>query len=72
MAEKKLPNDILAKRAMIEPSHPELSVHRQCELIGLNRSTFYHRPAMESPLNLKLMRLIDEQYTQHRSMAGYG
>ena len=37
---------------MIEPNHPELSVRRQCELIGLNRSTLYYQPAMESPLNL--------------------
>jgi putative transposase len=49
---------------MIEPNHPELSVRRQCELIDLNRSTFYYQPAMESPLNLQLMRLIDEQYTK--------
>jgi len=28
-----------AKRAMIERGHPELSVRRQCELIGLNRSS---------------------------------
>jgi len=47
---------------MIDPEHPHLSVRRQCELVGLNRSTFYHRPAGESDLNLHLMRLIDEQY----------
>jgi putative transposase len=51
-------------RAMIEPTHSELSIRRQCELIGLNRSTFYYQPAMESSLNLRLMRLIDEQYTK--------
>jgi putative transposase len=49
---------------MIEPNHPELSIRRQCELLELNRSTFYYEPASESPLNLKLMRLIDEQYTK--------
>lgn len=49
---------------MIETSHPRLSIRRQCELIGLNRSTYYWRPADESPLNLALMRLIDEEYTQ--------
>ena len=47
---------------MIEPGHPHLSIRRQCELVGLNRSTFYHRPAGESDLNLHLMRLIDKQY----------
>ena len=49
---------------MIEPSHPELSIRRQCELVGLNRTTFYYIPAQESNLNLHLMRLIDEQYTR--------
>jgi putative transposase len=39
-----------------------LSVRRQCELLGLNRSGFYHEPAGETPENLRLMRLIDEQY----------
>ena len=49
---------------MIEPDHPDLSIRRQCELIGLNRATFYYTPAQESELNLLLMRLIDEQYTK--------
>jgi putative transposase len=39
-----------------------LSLRRQCALIGLNRSSYYYQPASESPLNLILMRLIDEQY----------
>jgi putative transposase len=39
-----------------------LSLRRQCELIGLNRSSYYYQPATESSLNLTLMRLIDEQY----------
>ena len=47
---------------MIEPTHPVLSIRRQCELLGVNRATYYSAPAMESPLNLELMRLIDEQY----------
>jgi putative transposase len=49
---------------MIEPEHPTLSIRRQCELVGLNRATFYWRPAGESPLNLQLMRLIDQEYTK--------
>lgn len=47
---------------MIEPNHPDLSIRRQCELVGLNRSTYYYEPAGESEFNLHLMRLIDEQY----------
>ena len=49
---------------MIEPEHPTISIRRQCELVGLNRATFYYEPATESELNLRLMRLIDEQYTE--------
>lgn len=49
---------------MIVPGHPTLSIRRQCELIGLNRATYYNKPAIESPLNLLLMRLIDEEYTR--------
>ena len=41
-----------------------LSIRRQCELVGLNRATFYYRPAQESDLNLALMRAIDQQYTK--------
>jgi putative transposase len=48
---------------LIEVDHPELSVRRQCELLGLNRSSLYYEPAVETALNLRLMRLIDAQYT---------
>ncbi len=49
---------------MIEAWHFGLSIQRQCALLGLNRSSFYYRPAEESALNLELMRRIDEQYTR--------
>jgi putative transposase len=37
-------------------------VRSQCELLGLNRSGLYREPAVETSENLRLMRLIDEQY----------
>lgn len=40
-----------------------MSVRRQCDLLGLNRSTYYLTPAAESPENLELLGLIDRQYT---------
>jgi putative transposase len=52
------------RRQMIEPEHPRLSVVRQCELVSISRSGFYYRPAGETPLNLTLMRLIDEQFLE--------
>lgn len=36
---------------------------RQCELIGLSRSSYYYAPVATSTEDLALMRLIDEQYT---------
>jgi putative transposase len=39
-------------------------VRRQCELLGISRSGLYYRPAGETAENLRLMRLIDEQYTK--------
>ena len=62
---KKLPPSAEGKRPRIEPGHPELSVRRQCELLGLNRSSLYYEPAPETAENLRLMRLLDEQYTAH-------
>jgi putative transposase len=35
---------------------------RQCELLTVNRSSYYYQPSGETALNLALMRLIDEQY----------
>jgi putative transposase len=40
-----------------------LSICRQCELLGLARSSFYYEPAPETAANLALMRLIDQRYT---------
>ena len=39
-----------------------MSITRQCELIGLPRSTWYYELGGETAANLALMRLIDEQY----------
>jgi putative transposase len=48
----------------VEREHPEISVRRQCDLLGVNRAGLYYQPAGESEENLMLMRLIDEQYTR--------
>jgi putative transposase len=52
-------------RPLVEPDHPQLSVRRQCELLGLSRASLYYEPVPESPENLRLMRLIDQEYTAH-------
>jgi putative transposase len=52
---------------MIEPGYEGLSVTRQCELVGLARSSLYYRPQGESQENLELMERMDETYTRGRS-----
>ena len=77
-----MPYSVDDRRGLIEPDHPVLSIRRQCKLTGLNRGTYYYQPAKETPLNLTLMRLIDEQYlktpfygypkmTKHLRQQGY-
>jgi putative transposase len=61
---------------MIDTGHPRLSIVRQCELVSIGRSSFYREPTTESAENLKLMRLIDEQFLEtpwygSRQMARY-
>ena len=42
-----------------------LSVNRQCELLGLSRSSYYYETARETAENLALMAQIDREYTEH-------
>lgn len=41
-----------------------MSIAKQCELLGLARSSYYYESRGESEENLVLMRLLDEQYTR--------
>jgi putative transposase len=45
--------------------HPQPSARRQCELLGQSRSGLYYQPAAETAENLRLMGLIDREYTAH-------
>ena len=57
------------RRGMVDTGHEDLSVVRQCELIGMSRSSWYYRPTGNSERNLELMRVIDEAYLK---MPWYG
>lgn len=58
---------VCEKRAMIDSGHSQISVSKQCDLIGLPRSSYYRkaRTGSESKANLDLMRLIDEEFMRH-------
>ena len=57
------------KRSMIDDNHPTLSIVRQCALINLSRASYYRSTSegiyAESPENLVLMDLINEEYMRH-------
>ena len=42
----------------------QLSIKRQCELLGLNRSSLYYREKPETKENIEIMGVIDEIYTE--------
>jgi putative transposase len=48
--------------AMIARDRTDLSVRRQCALLGLARSGVYRKPAPPDPEELAMRRRIDEQY----------
>ena len=47
---------------MIERNHKELPIVKQCVLLSISRSSFYHAPKGESAENLALMAEIDRQF----------
>ena len=46
-------------------SNEEVSMRRQCEILGVNRSSLYYEPVGENEDDLSLMRVIDEIYLEH-------
>ena len=49
---------------MICSDQAQISVSRQCELLGLHRGGLYYEPRPVRPQTLLVMRLLDEQYTR--------
>ena len=49
---------------MVERDHTRITIARQCELLTISRSSCYYEVQDESYDNLKLMRVIDEQYNR--------
>ena len=52
------------RRELVDRRHRRLSVVRQCQLLGVSRSSFYYRAKGISPQDLTLMREIDRQYLE--------
>ena len=68
---------------MVEKQENHMSIIRQCDLVGVCRSTLYYKPVCQvSDLNLEIMQELDKQYlktpfydkrrmTLHLNMSGY-
>ena len=54
-----------ARRAMIEPDHPEIPITRQCALLNLSRSAYYYAPIQPGIPEQACMRALDEIFTRH-------
>jgi putative transposase len=52
------------RRALVEPNVSP-SMRRQCELLGINRSSLYYKPVGPDEETLALMRQIDELHLKH-------
>ena len=63
-SKKNLPFSVQVKRTFVEPENQKISVVRQCQLLGINRSSVYYAPRAENALDVELMRLLDAQYTE--------
>lgn len=48
--------------ALVEPQAPDLSLRRQCRLLGISRSSVYYQRKERRAYDLELMRLIDEEH----------
>jgi putative transposase len=53
------------KKTMIAPAHPNLSIVRQCEILGLSRSAFYYTPVGIDEETLVIMTAIDQAFTKY-------
>jgi putative transposase len=54
----------LTTRQELVSSWPDLSIRKQCELLGISRSGYYYEPCPETVENLTLMRRLDELHLE--------
>ena len=65
MAQKKITNlELTERQELIDENDDIYSVRMQCQILGLNRSSWYYTPAPLSEEDQKLMDLLDAQYTK--------
>jgi|26BtaG_2_1085354.scaffolds.fasta_scaffold26117_2 putative transposase len=60
-------NRTVSQRKSLVSDEQNLSHRKQCELLGINRSSLYYNPIGESKENLSVMRLMDEIHMEEPS-----
>lgn len=60
------------RKGLLDPGDCSLSVRKQCQLLGIARSGLYYRARPEGDYNVRLMNLIDEEFTRHPFMGVEG
>lgn len=54
--------DRSVRKALVDPSDPQLSLRRQCTLLGVNRNRLTPAVAKVTSTDLQIMRWLDEQH----------
>lgn len=57
--------DLSNKKSLVESKPKIIARARQCELLGINRSSIYYKPRIMSSYNLSILNKIDEIYTDN-------
>ena len=55
----------IAQKRLIIAGEQEGSVLARCRALDLSPSSYYYAPKGESALNMELMRLMDQEFTEH-------
>lgn len=50
---------------MVDKNYSKLSILKQCNVLSVSRSSYYYKAVEENESNLKLMRIIDEEYLKY-------
>ncbi|MDY3305979.1 IS3-like element ISPpy1 family transposase [Psychrobacter sanguinis] len=64
LKKKFLTATLSTRKQLLEPDNKDFSVRKQCELLGINRSSLYYQAKPVSELDITLMNLLDQQYTK--------
>ena len=62
--------DLLSKKSLIDTQAQELSLSKQCNILGISRASLYYKPKPMSAYNLQILNAMDQIYTDN-SEYGY-